>query len=64
MEKRTIALIVALILIAAAIVFLGQFTPNKSVSGTTVAAGNRTTVNAEKAQKYSLQKRSPSPLDT
>ena len=56
MEKRTIALIAALILIAVAIVFLGQFTPNKSFSGTTVAAGNRTAVNAQKAQKYESAK--------
>jgi len=52
MEKRTIALIIALILIAGAIVYLGQFTPNKSYQGTTVAPGSRTAINAEKAKLY------------
>ena len=52
MEKRTIALIAALILIAVAIVFLGQFSPPKSYTGTTVQPGNRTAINAEKAKLY------------
>jgi len=52
MEKRTIALIVALILIAGAIVYLQQFSPDKSFTGTSVAPGNRTAINTEKALKY------------
>jgi len=52
MEKRTIALIIALILIAGAIVYLGQFSPNKSYTGTAVAPGSRTAINAEKAKLY------------
>ena len=56
MEKRTIALIATLIVIAAAIVYLGQFTPNKSYTGSAVAPGNRTAINAEKAQKYEYAK--------
>lgn len=52
MDKRTIALICVLILIALAIVFLQQFSPNKSYAGTSVAAGNRTAINTEKALKY------------
>ena len=56
MEKRTIALIVALILIAGAIIFLEQFSPDKSFAGTSVTPGNRTAINAEKAQKYPYAK--------
>jgi thiol-disulfide isomerase/thioredoxin len=56
MEKRTIALVVALILIAGAIVYLEQFSPNKSFTGTSVAPGNRTAINAEKALKYPYAK--------
>jgi len=52
MERRTLALIIALVLIAGAILYLEQFSPNKSFTGTTVAPGNRTAINAEKAQKY------------
>ena len=49
-------LIAALIIIAAAILYLGQFTPNKSFTGTTVTPGNRTAVNAEKAKTYQYAK--------
>jgi thiol-disulfide isomerase/thioredoxin len=56
MEKRTIALIVAVILIAIAIVYLGQFTPNKTFAGTSVSPGSRSAINAEKAQKYEYAK--------
>ena len=53
MEKRTIALIVALTLIAAGILYLSQFTPQTvSYTGVPVAPGNRTSVNAEKAKLY------------
>jgi thiol-disulfide isomerase/thioredoxin len=55
-EKKTIILIVALILIAGAIVYLQQFSPNKSYTGTSVAPGSRTAINAEKAQKYEYAK--------
>ena len=54
MEKRTIALIVALILIAGAIVYLGQFTPQKSFTGIPVATSNRSAIDAVKAQKYEV----------
>jgi len=56
MERRNIALIITLILIAAAIVYLGQFTPDKSFTGTSVTPGSRTAINAEKAQKYQYAK--------
>jgi thiol-disulfide isomerase/thioredoxin len=52
MEKKTIILIIALILIAGAIVYLQQFSPDKTYPGTSLAPGNRTAINAEKAQKY------------
>jgi thiol-disulfide isomerase/thioredoxin len=56
MEKRTIALVIAVILIAGAIVYLQQFSPNKSYTGTSVAPGNRTAINAEKAKIYPYAK--------
>jgi thiol-disulfide isomerase/thioredoxin len=56
MEKRTIVLIAALIVIAAAIIYLGQFSPSKSFSGTAVTPGNRTAINAEKAKIYPYAK--------
>jgi thiol-disulfide isomerase/thioredoxin len=56
MERRTIALIIAVILIAGAIAYLQQFSPDKSYAGTSVAPGNRTAVNAEKAPKYERAK--------
>ena len=56
MERRTIALIIAVILIAGAIAYLQQFSPNKSYTGTSVAPGNRTAINAEKALKYERAK--------
>ena len=56
MEKKTLILIIALILIAGAIVWLQQFSPNKSYTGSSVAPGNRTAINAEKAQKYEYAK--------
>ncbi len=56
MEKRTIALIIALVLIAVSIVYLQQFSPNKSFTGTPVTPGNRTSVNAEKALIYPYAK--------
>src|SRR5208337_3130964 len=56
MEKRTIALVVAVILIAGAIVYLQQFTPNKSYVGTPVAPGNRAAINAEKVKIYPYAK--------
>jgi len=56
MEKRTIALLIALILIAGAIVYLEQFSPDKAFTGTAVAPGNRTAINAEKALKYPYAK--------
>jgi len=52
MEKKTIALIIALILIAGTIAYLQQFSPNKTYQGTSVSPGNRTAINAEKARKY------------
>ena len=52
MEKRTIALIAALIIIAGAIIALSSLAPNRSYTGTTVAPGNRTAINAEKAKLY------------
>jgi thiol-disulfide isomerase/thioredoxin len=56
MENKTLALIVAVILIAGAILYLQQFTPNKSYTGTQVTPGNRTAINAEKALKYEYAK--------
>ena len=56
MEKRTIALIVALVLIAGAIIALEPFSPNRSYAGTPVAPGNRTAINEVKAQKYPYAK--------
>ena len=56
MEKRTILLIVALVLIAGAIVYIQQFSPNKSFTGTSLAPGNRTAINAEKAKIYPYAK--------
>ena len=56
MEKRTLALIGALILIAAAIVLLSSLSPNRFYTGTAVAPGNRTAINAEKAKLYPLRK--------
>ncbi len=56
MEKRTIALVIAVILIAGAIVYLEQFSANKSYTGTPVAPGNRTAINAEKAKIYPYAK--------
>jgi len=56
MEKKTVLLIIALILIAGAIVYLQQFSPNKTYTGTSLAPGNRTAINAEKAQKYEYAK--------
>jgi thiol-disulfide isomerase/thioredoxin len=56
MEKRTIALLAALILIAGAIMYLQQFSPDRSFSGTPVIPGNRTAVNAEKSLKYEYAK--------
>ena len=56
MEKKTVILIIALILIAGAIVYLQQFSPNKTYTGTSVSPGNRTAINAEKAQKYEYAK--------
>ncbi len=56
MEKRTLALIGALILIAGAIVLLSSLSPNRSYTGTAVAPGNRTAINAEKAKLYPYAK--------
>jgi thiol-disulfide isomerase/thioredoxin len=56
MEKRTLVLIIALILIAGAIVYLQQFSPNRSYTGTSVAPGGRTAINAEKAKLYPYAK--------
>ncbi|HUK39277.1 MAG TPA: redoxin domain-containing protein [Methanomicrobiales archaeon] len=56
MEKRTIALIVALVLIAAAIIALEPLSPNTSYVGTAVAPGNRTAINAEKVKLYPYAK--------
>lgn len=56
MEKRTIALIVALILIAGAILYLQQFSPDRSYTGTPVVPGNRAAINAEKARMYEYAK--------
>ncbi len=52
MEKRTIALITVLIIIAVAIVYLGQFSPPKSYAGAAVQPGSRAAINAEKAKTY------------
>jgi thiol-disulfide isomerase/thioredoxin len=54
MERRTIALIITLVLIAGAIVYLGQFTPEKQGPGIPVTPGNRTGANAQKAQQYEV----------
>jgi thiol-disulfide isomerase/thioredoxin len=56
MEKRTIALVIAVILIAGAIVYLQQFSADKSYTGTPVSPGNRTAINAEKAKIYPYAK--------
>jgi len=56
MERRTIALIVALVLIAGAILALEPLSPNKSYAGTPVALGNRTAIDAQKAQMYPVAK--------
>ena len=56
MEKRTILLIIAVILIAGTIVYLEQFSPNRSYTATSVAPGNRTAINAEKAKLYPYAK--------
>ena len=56
MERRTIALIVALVLIAGAIIALEPLSPNKSYTGTAVAPGNRSAINAVKAQMYPYAK--------
>jgi thiol-disulfide isomerase/thioredoxin len=56
MEKRTIALVIVVILIAGAILYLQQFSPNKSYTGTSVAPGNRTAINAQKAKIYPYAK--------
>jgi thiol-disulfide isomerase/thioredoxin len=56
MEKRTIALIVALVLIAGAILALEPLSPNRSYTGTAVTPGNRTAINAEKAKVYPYAK--------
>ncbi len=49
-------MIIALILIATAILYLQQYSPNKFYTGTPVTPGNRTAINAEKAQKYEYAK--------
>ncbi len=56
MEKKTVVLIISLVLIAGAIVYLQQFSPNKTYTGISVSPGNRTAINAEKAQKYEYAK--------
>ena len=56
MEKRTVALIIALVLIGGAIVALSPLSPDKSFTGTPVTPGNRTAINAEKAQLYPYAK--------
>ena len=56
MEKRTIGLIIAIILIAGAILALEPLSPNRSFTGTPVTPGNRTAINAVKAQKYPYAK--------
>jgi thiol-disulfide isomerase/thioredoxin len=56
MEKNTLALIVAIILIAVAIVALSSLSPNRTYTGTAVTPGNRTAINAEKAQFYPYAK--------
>jgi thiol-disulfide isomerase/thioredoxin len=55
-EKRTIVLIVALVLIAGAILALEPLSPNRSYTGTAVTPGNRTAINAEKAKVYPYAK--------
>ncbi len=56
MERRTITLIVALILIAIAIIALEPLSPNKLYTGTPVAPGNRTAIDAQKAKIYPYAK--------
>ena len=56
METRTIALIIALVLIAGAIIVLAPLSPDKSFTGTPVTPGNRSAINAEKAQLYPYAK--------
>lgn len=56
MEKKTLALIIAVILIVGAIMYLEQFRPNTSYTGSPVAPGARAAINAEKMQKYEYAK--------
>ena len=56
MEKRRLILIVTLIIIAVAIVYIGQFSPPKSFTGTAVTPGARTAINEEKARLYPFAK--------
>jgi thiol-disulfide isomerase/thioredoxin len=56
MEKRTIVLIIALILIAGTIVYVQKFSPDRSYTATSVAPGSRTAINAEKAKLYPYAK--------
>jgi len=56
MEKKTVALIIALVLIAAAILALEPLSPNRSYTGIPVTPGNRTAINAVKAQMYPYAK--------
>jgi len=56
MENRSIALIVALVLIAGAIIVLSPLSPGRSFAGTPVTPGNRTAINAEKARLYPYAK--------
>ena len=61
MEKRTLYLIAALILIAAAIIELSSISPNRQYTGVAVQPWNRTAVNQEKASLYPLAKELANP---
>jgi thiol-disulfide isomerase/thioredoxin len=52
LERRNAALAVALVLIAAAILYLEPLSPDRSFAGSPVAPGSRADVNREKAQKF------------
>ena len=56
MEKRTIALIAALILIAGAIAALSSIAPNRSYTAIPVSPGNRTAIDEIKAKTYPYAK--------
>jgi len=52
MERKTVGLIIALVLIAGAILALEPLSPNRAFAGTSVTPGNRTAINEVKAKMY------------